>query len=315
MHPRSSAVSEVLTPARSTPDRPAARSVAAASPSRSVLGVLVDSAAVTALVGCGVWLWWRGRRSNGASALPGAASRHSGSKSASSGRSDRDASDSQRQSIGSSEGKLHQSVESGLSGVFSSWSDAELSRLQSSAEWLEQRRLRAVKAGDEWQRRQAGKQASYGRWSMMRDVSSQQRWRQQVEAERERSGQTEQQRHDTVRGGSHYWQWYDEGRQQQHEPHFTWQRTHSHSTGLPSAVVQAGETLGLPHVSDTVPLAATSSTAVWSVADIKAAFKRRALLTHPDMPNGDQQQFQVAAQAYDTLITFVYQQQANIKQH
>ena len=192
-----------------------------------------------------------------------------------------------------------------LSSALDSWSATELRRLQASAEWSEQRRLRALKAGDEWQRRQAGKQASYGRWSMMRDVSSQQRWRLDADSQRE-------QRADDDSGGAHYWQWHDDGqqRQQPHGPQFAWQRNQSQYGGLPAGVVQAGEVLGLPRLSLTAPVtAAAAVTAVWSVADIKAAFKRRALLTHPDMPNGDQHAFQTTAKAYDTLIAYVYQQQ------
>ena len=164
-----------------------------------------------------------------------------------------------------------------------------------------------MKAGDEWQRRQAGKQASYGRWSLMRDASSQQRWRQQAEAEQQQQHTHSDQQQEDSRGGAHYWRWYDDGQQQQRGPQFAWQRSQSQS--VPAAVVQAGETLGLPPLSHPASpaAAAPSMRSVWSVADIKAAFKRRALLTHPDMPNGDQKAFQATAKAYDTLISYIYQ--------
>ena len=275
----------------------------------------LDGAAVGLLLGCGVWLWWRGRRSLPASAQPSSAARHASAASNSGGGPQSDSGrDGQRQPQQREGAVRDGQQQSGLpllsSLSFESWSAFELSRLQTTAEWTELRRVRAVKAADEWQRRQAGKQASYGRWSRMREVGSQQRWRQQMEAEQAAGQQSEQQ---AERGGSHYWHWYDDGEQQQRGPQFVWQRNQSQSVGLPASVVQAGDTLGLPELARTAPLAAAASAAppsVWSVAEIKAAFKRRALQTHPDMPNGDQQAFQAIAKAYDTLITFVYDEQS-----
>ncbi len=184
---------------------------------------------------------------------------------------------------------------------------------------MEQRRERAVRGGDEWQRRQAGKQPSYARWNLMRDVSSQQRWRRQMEADQAHREAAQQQRHggraDDSQGGQHYWQWYDGGseQQQRHGPQFAWQRSQPQFSNLPSAVLQAGDVLGLPQLKQPVAPAVTGSApAVWDVADIKAAFKRRALQTHPDMPNGDHQAFQINAKAYDTLIAYVVQQTSNV---
>ena len=65
----------------------------------------------------------------------------------------------------------------------------------------------------------------------------------------------------------------------------------------------AGRVLGLPELSASA--AAPSAEAVWSVwsaAVIKAAFKRLALLTHPDMATGNAGRFQTVARAYDLLM-------------
>ena len=179
-----------------------------------------------------------------------------------------------------------------------SFASAELRRLQEEAEWAALRRLRAKKAAADWQRRQKSKRGLYTKWTQHRDSGK----GEEEEREEEEEGGGGEGGSTGGRSSFYDWRHFDAGA----------------SPLLPSALLRAGEELGLPPPSlpfsaspPVLPLPPPSRspsdppTALWrcwSVDLIKAAFKRRALSTHPDMTTGDAAQFQRVAQAYDLLM-------------
>ena len=282
------------------------------------------------LLGAGGWLLWRRRRrplvtGPASSTTPPRSSwaRDSSTSSRPSSRADAwNAPWSHRD--GSSSDQLPSSPSfSSSSSAFTpsgfSFAAAELRRLQAEAEWLQLQHQRASKAADDWQLRQRQRRGAYSRWSQHRD-----RQREEREEEEQHKQQQQQQEEDEARqrqrraGGAE-----DDEPSRSGSSYFDWHSADpsasSHSSSAqpsaPAQLLHAGRVLGLPSPPSSSqssssrssplspsPPSLSSLLRAWSVLHVKAAFKRAALQTHPDMPNGDARHFQAVAAAYDQLM-------------
>ena len=172
-----------------------------------------------------------------------------------------------------------------------SFASAELRRLQAEAEWADTMRRRARKAADDWQRRQRQKRGGYSLWTEHRDSQREERERARETAER----RTEEEREGTADGSAFYgWSQFGEAPS----------ASALGALSVPPSVFSAGAELGLspPPLPPPPQSPATALWRAWHAEAIKAAFKRCALRSHPDMPTGDARTFQRVAAAYDLLM-------------
>jgi hypothetical protein len=162
--------------------------------------------------------------------------------------------------------------------------ELEMERLRAEASWQARAHRVGAKAQADYHRLQAKRAPTYKRWGATPSVAEEMNSYDNV-YETYKWKQSEQNRTD--------WNKHKEDQHYRNE----WRKQYEHNSSSSSSstseirIDEARQALGM------------DSSSKLDIDAVKAAFKQRALQTHPDMPNGSEESFKSVAAAYDVLMT------------